>query len=412
MIDPAGGSWYVERLTDDLARAAWAFFQEIEAAGGVGRGARRRARRRARRGRARARASRPPPPAATPITGVSEFPDLDEKPLAARRRCPSAAEPGGLPALPPGRGRTRSCATASDAAARRDRHPRRRAFLATLGPLATLTPRGPASPATCSRPAASRPSTAGPDRRRRRTCVGRVRRGRHPGRRALLDRRALRRAGRGDVGRHCGRRAPPPCCSPDAPADARGSTGIVAAGVRRPRRPRHRRAAPRGAAGRELTIPDFTSVELTRRRRPRPPGGRAPAGRPRRRPGTPPRASTSRRSTPPPTSRDVDFLAHLPGHRAVPARALPDDVRDPAVDDPPVRRVLHRRGVQRLLPPQPRRRARRACRSRSTWPPTAATTPTTRGSPATSAWPASPSTRSTTCASSSTASRWTRCRCR
>ena len=32
-------------------------------------------------------------------------------------------------------------------------------------------------------------------------------------------------------------------------------------------------------------------------------------------------------------------------------------------------------------------RARRACRSRSTWPPTAATTPTTRGSRATSAWP-------------------------
>ncbi|CAM5641340.1 methylmalonyl-CoA mutase OS=Streptomyces alboniger OX=132473 GN=CP975_01910 PE=3 SV=1 [Streptomyces alboniger] len=33
-IDPAGGSWYVERLTDELARAAWAFFQEIERAAG------------------------------------------------------------------------------------------------------------------------------------------------------------------------------------------------------------------------------------------------------------------------------------------------------------------------------------------------------------------------------------------
>ena len=44
---------------------------------------------------------------------------------------------------------------------------------------------------------------------------------------------------------------------------------------------------------------------------------------------------------------------HLPGHRAVPARPVPDDVRQPAVDDPPVRRVLHRRGVQRLLPAQP-----------------------------------------------------------
>ena len=35
VLDPAGGSWYVESLTDALARAAWAFFQEIEAAGGA-----------------------------------------------------------------------------------------------------------------------------------------------------------------------------------------------------------------------------------------------------------------------------------------------------------------------------------------------------------------------------------------
>ena len=35
VIDPAGGSWLVESLTDALARAAWAFFQEIEAAGGA-----------------------------------------------------------------------------------------------------------------------------------------------------------------------------------------------------------------------------------------------------------------------------------------------------------------------------------------------------------------------------------------
>lgn len=35
VIDPAGGSWYVERLTDDLAEAAWAWFTEIEKAGGI-----------------------------------------------------------------------------------------------------------------------------------------------------------------------------------------------------------------------------------------------------------------------------------------------------------------------------------------------------------------------------------------
>ena len=41
---------------------------------------------------------------------------------------------------------------------------------------------------------------------------------------------------------------------------------------------------------------------------------------------------------------------------AVPARALLGDVRTAAVDDPAVRGLLHRRGIQRLLPPQPRGR--------------------------------------------------------
>lgn len=35
VADPAGGSYYVERLTDDLARAAWTQFQDIEARGGM-----------------------------------------------------------------------------------------------------------------------------------------------------------------------------------------------------------------------------------------------------------------------------------------------------------------------------------------------------------------------------------------
>ncbi|QNA76268.1 hypothetical protein C8250_034270 [Streptomyces sp. So13.3] len=34
VIDPAGGSWYVEKLTDELAHGAWEFFQSIEHAGG------------------------------------------------------------------------------------------------------------------------------------------------------------------------------------------------------------------------------------------------------------------------------------------------------------------------------------------------------------------------------------------
>jgi methylmalonyl-CoA mutase len=35
VADPAGGSWYVESLTDELARAAWKQFQELEADGGI-----------------------------------------------------------------------------------------------------------------------------------------------------------------------------------------------------------------------------------------------------------------------------------------------------------------------------------------------------------------------------------------
>ena len=38
VADPAGGSWYLERRTDAMARAAWALFQAIEASGGIGSG--------------------------------------------------------------------------------------------------------------------------------------------------------------------------------------------------------------------------------------------------------------------------------------------------------------------------------------------------------------------------------------
>jgi methylmalonyl-CoA mutase len=36
VADPAGGSWYVEKLTSDLAEKSWALFQQIEAQGGMG----------------------------------------------------------------------------------------------------------------------------------------------------------------------------------------------------------------------------------------------------------------------------------------------------------------------------------------------------------------------------------------
>src|ERR1044071_7036071 len=49
----------------------------------------------------------------------------------------------------------------------------------------------------------------------------------------------------------------------------------------------------------------------------------------------------------------LDYAAGVP---AVPARSLRHHVRDAAVDYPAVRRLLHRRRVQRLLPAQSRGR--------------------------------------------------------
>jgi methylmalonyl-CoA mutase len=80
VIDPAGGSWYLDWLTDRVADKAWALFQEVERGGGMlrtlctGRVARQidsafapRARNLARRKEG--------------ITGVSEFPNVAEPPI-------------------------------------------------------------------------------------------------------------------------------------------------------------------------------------------------------------------------------------------------------------------------------------------------------------------------------------------
>ena len=137
VIDPAGGSWYVEQLTDDLAEPAWAWFQEIERGRRHGRGPRLRA----------GRATGSPRPGAAPrrdiarrrepITGVSEFPNLAEQPVdrerRARRRpaadCRACATPR----------RSRRCATAPTRTGRRAAPPA--VFLATLGPVAAHTAR-------------------------------------------------------------------------------------------------------------------------------------------------------------------------------------------------------------------------------------------------------------------------------
>jgi methylmalonyl-CoA mutase len=133
VIDPAGGSWYVESLTDALAQKAWEEFTRIERDGGIeavlddGSLAARldatweqRATRIARR--------------QDPITGVSEFPNLHEE-LPRREPAPDTPHEGGLP-------RRRYAEVfehlrdRADAAATRPT-----VFLATLGTLAQYTAR-------------------------------------------------------------------------------------------------------------------------------------------------------------------------------------------------------------------------------------------------------------------------------
>ncbi|WP_024877828.1 methylmalonyl-CoA mutase family protein [Saccharomonospora piscinae] len=137
VIDPAGGSWYVEARTDALAHAAWDEFTAIERAGGIeaelesGALAERLAH--TRRARAHRIATRQ-----DAITGVSEFPNLAEPP-SSRSHPPEQATAGGLPTV----------RYAEDFERLRDRsdahlarHGSRPAvFLATLGPLAQHTAR-------------------------------------------------------------------------------------------------------------------------------------------------------------------------------------------------------------------------------------------------------------------------------
>lgn len=136
VLDPAGGSFFVESLTDAMATAGWTFFQELEAAGGLpaalDSGLLEERTTAVREMRAAAVATRK-----APITGVSEFPDLNEKPVE-RDAWPEPAD-GGLPRFRPAAAfedrRDRSDAILADTGTRPT------VFLATLGPLAAYTVR-------------------------------------------------------------------------------------------------------------------------------------------------------------------------------------------------------------------------------------------------------------------------------
>ncbi|MDF3336133.1 methylmalonyl-CoA mutase small subunit [Mycolicibacterium septicum] len=78
VLDPAGGSWFVEDLTAQLAEQAWAHFQDIEGRGGF---VAARDYIAAQIAEVAARRSADIAHRRTSITGVNEFPNLDEKPL-------------------------------------------------------------------------------------------------------------------------------------------------------------------------------------------------------------------------------------------------------------------------------------------------------------------------------------------
>ena len=93
--DPAGGAWFIESLTRQITEAAWAQFQQVEAAGGMSAAlasgmvadvladlnTKRAAQIATRR---------------QPITGVSEFPDPNEGPITGRAARPEAPQYAGL----------------------------------------------------------------------------------------------------------------------------------------------------------------------------------------------------------------------------------------------------------------------------------------------------------------------------
>ncbi|AGL15975.1 methylmalonyl-CoA mutase family protein [Actinoplanes sp. N902-109] len=141
VADPAAGSWFVEALTTDLARAAWALFTEIEGAGGLGPALRtglvagHLATSRARREQDVAHRRRR-------LIGVTDFvapadpPGAKPGPAAGE---PAAAQPGGLPAQRWAEPFERLRALADQHAARTGARPC--VFLATPGPSAEYSAR-------------------------------------------------------------------------------------------------------------------------------------------------------------------------------------------------------------------------------------------------------------------------------
>ncbi len=329
VADPAGGAFAVEKLTDDLAVAGWEELGRIESAGGVT-DALDDGSLRARIDEVVAERDRQIAKRTRPLTGLTEFPNLHE---TLPERKPYAE--GALPVRPYG----------EPFETLRDEPAETKVFLATMGTIAAHTARASFAtnlfaaggidvvnagrhddvggraeglPGTGRRPVRRLPGRRRQGVRRvgRRPREGAARgrcrmgRARRPPRRGRRDRRHLRHG--------CGRARVPAADEGEVSCPS----GAISADPRELRRPAARGRGHREGArgGRDVGVAG---------------GHRHPADLRPRAPRGPRRAG------------------HLPGPRAVPPRALPDDVHHPALDHPPVRRLLDRRGVQRLLPPQP-----------------------------------------------------------
>ncbi|MCA0199913.1 MAG: methylmalonyl-CoA mutase subunit beta [Proteobacteria bacterium] len=98
VIDPAGGAWMFETLTDELADKAWSFFQEIERQGGMMKAlmaefiAAKIAGVQAERAKNLAKRK-------DAVTGVSEFPNVHETPVAAAKTSTPKATAASAPTL-------------------------------------------------------------------------------------------------------------------------------------------------------------------------------------------------------------------------------------------------------------------------------------------------------------------------
>ena len=92
VADPAGGSYYIETLTDSIARAAWKLFQQVEAEGGYAKalasGSIEKALAAPRAARDKAMSSR-----RRVLVGVNNYPDLTEK----KSETETQPQPGPLP---------------------------------------------------------------------------------------------------------------------------------------------------------------------------------------------------------------------------------------------------------------------------------------------------------------------------